>query len=109
MYEDKVINCKRGEAFYFCGRLAYRFRCGPANSEYWNQNSRRDRGARNRVYGTFRHPHTLNSRRMAEAHKAEGIHVRKKSNFHLPDAWDDYYYHTEKSWKYQSKRSRQWK
>ncbi len=62
-------------------------------------------------YGTYRHPKTTNERRQAFQNKDENeppIRARRNHN-NLINAWDDRNADTEKSWKAQSKRKRQFR
>lgn len=62
----------------------------------------------------YRHPRTHGEIKQACAHAdeyGEQIVRAKRRYKNVPDAWDDYcsdVYHTEKSWKHNSKRRRQW-
>ncbi len=61
--------------------------------------------------GTYRHPRTTNERRQAFQNKDENeppIRARRNCN-NIITAWDDRYAHSEKSWKAQSKRKRQFR
>lgn len=67
---------------------------------------------RKRAYGGYRHIKTTQERRMIQAFDDEPDAPRprtKRTGNYLPDCWDDYLRHCEKSWKFQSKRKRQWK
>lgn len=71
---------------------------------------RRDTGQRKPVYGGYRYPRTTQERRHACSVDDGEPKVRSRRNAaNLADAWDDVIRHTEKSWKRQSKRRRQWK
>lgn len=62
-------------------------------------------------YGTWKTPRTLNEIRQAVQNKDEGeppIRGRRNKN-NLPSAWDDKYSDAQKSWKYQSKRKKQYR
>ena len=62
-------------------------------------------------YGTYRHPKTTNECRQAFQNKDENeppIRARRNRN-NLITAWDDRNAHSEKSWKAQSKRKRQFR
>ncbi len=69
--------------------------------------SQRRRGA----YGGLRRLRTFSERKWACAHANEyKIRIRGRRNAKgLPDPWDDYWFDGQKSWKRQSKRSKQWK
>ena len=85
---------------------------------YWRLRSRPWISWRNRhgrktdgCYGTYRHPKTLNEIRQAFQNKDENeppIRARRNRN-NLITAWDDRNAHSEKSWKAQSKRKRQFR
>jgi len=62
-------------------------------------------------YGTYRHPKTNNERRQAFQNKDENEpSIRARRNFNnIITAWDDRNAHSEKSWKAQSKRKRQFR
>jgi len=60
----------------------------------------------------FRSIRTTQERRWAHAWDCEehAPHVRSaRQGRNLPNAWDDYWAHNEKCWKYQSKRKSQWR
>lgn len=64
------------------------------------------------AYGQYRKVKTTNERRQIDAWKDEEFapKVRCARNFrNLPNTWDDYMSHNDKSWKTQSKRRYQWK
>ncbi len=85
---------------------------------YWRLRSRPYRPWANRhgrktdgCYGTFRHPKTTNERRQAFQNKDENeppIRARRNHK-NIIHAWDDRNAHSEKSWKAQSKRKRQFR
>lgn len=86
---------------------------------YWELRSRRWRGSWTRrqglksgtCYGTFKTPKTINEIRQAVQNKDDGeppIRGRRNKN-NLPSAWDDKYSDAQKSWKYQSKRKKQYR
>jgi hypothetical protein len=69
------------------------------------------RRGRKSAYGRFRKPKTTQERRWSCAWDDEEFapKIRKRRKGHnLPNAWDDYISHNEKSWKRQSKRKHQW-
>ncbi len=85
---------------------------------YWRRRSRpwvpwRNRHGRKTdgCYGTFRHPKTNNERRQAFQNKDENEPpIRARRNYNtIITAWDDRIAHSEKSWKAQSKRKRQFR
>ncbi len=85
---------------------------------YWRLRSRpwvpwRNRHGRKTdgCHGTFRHPKTNNERRQAFQNKDENEpSIRARRNFNnIITAWDDRNAHSEKSWKAQSKRKRQFR
>ena len=64
------------------------------------------------AYGQYRGVKTTNERRQIEATKGEenAPKIRAARNFrNLPNAWDDFMSHNDKSWKTQSKRRHQYK
>lgn len=69
---------------------------------------------RNEVWVYYRHPRTHGEIKQACAHAdeyGEQIVRAKRRYKNVPDAWDDYcsnVYRTEKSWKHNSKRRKQW-
>lgn len=65
----------------------------------------------NYCYGRYRNPHTTNEKRKSFPIQEEGEpKIRAKRNYNnLPTSWDDKITHPHKSWKYQSKRKRQYK
>ena len=85
---------------------------------YWRLRSRPYRPREQRhghktdgCYGTYRHPKTNNERRQAFQNKDENKpSIRARRNFNnIITAWDDRNAHSEKSWKAQSKRKRQFR
>jgi len=77
---------------------------------WWTRKS--DRGQKKDVYGHIRKMRTTQEKRWANAWDDEEFapHIRPKRSVRLlPDAWDDYWAHNQKSWKRQSKRRHQWK
>ena len=68
-------------------------------------------GRKRKAYGGFRKLRTFQERKKSFAFDEEYfVKVRSSRNAsNLPDSWDDYQYYAQKSWKYQSKRKRQWK
>lgn len=82
-----------------------------STNPYRSKYSRRN-GCRKRVWGGFRSIKTFQERKWANAWDDEDFAPKKRAarNSHnLPNSWDDFYGHAEKSWKYQSKRKHQWK
>ena len=83
----------------------------------WRRRPWRNRYRRWRCgpYGSFRTPRTTQERRWAHAWDDEdfapknGFARGRRSNHNLPNAWDDYYSHADRSWKTQTKRRHQWK
>lgn len=72
----------------------------------------RRNGRKKSAYGWFRRPKTTQEMRWAHAWDDEEDCPPprgRRQGHNLPNAWDDYYAHGEKSWKKQSKRKRQWK
>jgi hypothetical protein len=66
----------------------------------WNRNA----------YGSFRCPRTTQERRWAVQVDEDEPPIRcARNNRNLPNAWDDFYGHSDRSWKTQSKRRHQWK
>ena len=64
------------------------------------------------AYGQYRAIKTTNERRQLESTKGEenAPKIRAARNFrNLPNSWDDFMSHNDKSWKTQSKRKHQWK
>jgi len=63
-------------------------------------------------YGGFRTLRTFQERKWAHAwddeEDAPKVRAAREGKY-LPDSWDDFQRHAEKSWKYQSKRKHQWK
>jgi hypothetical protein len=77
--------------------------------EYWMMIRR---GRKPRAFGSFRYPRSTQEKRWANAWDDEEDcpPVRARRNIrHLPDAWDDHWSKTHKSWKKQSKRRHQWR
>jgi hypothetical protein len=78
-----------------------------------------DNGRKKRVYGQYRHPKTIQELRNTEERWFEfeddifnefgKISIKFRPRTYLPTAWDDRIYHVQKSWKWQSKRNRQFK
>ena len=69
---------------------------------------------RRQAWSGYRGIRTTNEKRQAFDTYVEeyGIFVRprgKRNTTNLPDGWDDYRAHNDKSWKTQSKRTHQWK
>jgi hypothetical protein len=85
---------------------------------YWRLRARRHIPWRNRhgrktegCYGTYRHPKTTNERRQAFRNRDEDEPVirARRNHKNIIHAWDDRNAHSEKSWKAQSKRKRQFR
>ena len=79
----------------------------------WNEYFMRSRqGRKKSAFGSFRYPRSMQEKRWALAWDDEEdcppVRGRRRPR-QLPDAWDDYYAHSEKSWKKQSKRKHQWR
>lgn len=74
-----------------------------------------DCGYKKPAYGWLRRIHTTKEKRWAHAWDDEEFAPKKgfargrRSAHNLPDSWDDYWAQAQKSWKWQSKRKRQWK
>lgn len=72
-------------------------------------------GWRRGAFGGYRCPKTTNEFRWAGAWDDEefapkaGFARPSRRGRNLPNAWDDYLAHSDKSWKTQSKRKHQWK
>lgn len=69
-------------------------------------------GRKKDAYGTFRYIRTTQERCWAHAWDDEEFCPSPRASrqgHNLPDAWDDYWAHSEKNWKMQSKRKHQWK
>lgn len=100
-YEDKDLGAQHGDAFVskFDGGVLYRFRCGPVPRHYCYVSPQYAKPRNKKAYGRYRHPKTLNSLRMDEAHRQEGFRLPKKKQGQLPTAWDDVLSHNEKCWK----------
>lgn len=83
-----------------------------ASKEYRNLHHRRINGQKKGAWAGCRSMRTFQERRMAEAwdddENAPKVR-RARVAGNLPDPWDDYLRHIEKSWKTQSKRKYQWK
>ena len=82
----------------------------PAN-KYRNRWYRQS-GHKKYAWGGFRSFKTFQERKWANAWDDEEFapKVRAARNAHnLPNSWDDFNAHCEKSWKHQSKRKHQWK
>lgn len=69
---------------------------------------------RNKIWSYYRHPRTHGEKKQACAHADEYgdqiVRAARRYN-NVPDAWDEYrsdVYATEKSWKHNSKRRKQW-
>lgn len=72
----------------------------------------RRNGCKKSVWGGFRNIKTAQERKWAHAWDDEEFapKVRAARQGHnLPDSWDDYQRHSDKSWKTQSKRKYQWR
>jgi len=71
----------------------------------------RRHGRKRQAFGTYRHIKTTQERRMSYAFDEDNfVKGRGRRNAkNLPNSWDDFYGHAEKSWKFQSKRKHQWK
>lgn len=82
-----------------------------ARGRHWGWRNSRDRGAKRSCYGGYRNPKTSNERRQAFQDKDENEPpIRARRNFNnIITAWDDRTVHSEKSWKLQSKRKRQYR
>ncbi len=96
--------------FYSPDRLLglYRARAAGRFRGYWYYPS----GRKRRPWGGHRRFRTFHERKWAHAWDCEEYapKVRAARQGHnLPDAWDDYNRHVEKSWKSQSKHRRQWR
>lgn len=79
----------------------------PRMNWYW-----RGHGWTRNAWGGMRRIRTTNERRQIEAWKDEEDvpKVRAARNYrNLPNSWDDYMAHSDRSWKTQSKRKHQWK
>ena len=100
------------------GKLFTRDRLVGLYREYWcnrsirkNKYNRRN-GCKKSAWGGWRSMKTFQERKWANAWDDEEFvpKVRAARNdANLPDAWDDYYADSAKSWKIQSKRKHQWK
>lgn len=76
-------------------------------------------GRRRKAWGRYRNPHTTQERRYAEetvffdfdeeTEELNVIPIKFRARKNLPNAWDDIYSHSQKSWKKQSKRARQYR
>lgn len=83
-----------------------------AGKKYKNRYCRNLNGRHKKAYGKFRNMRTLQERKWAEAWDDVEFAPktrRARVNRNLPDAWDDWHVHNDKSWKTQSKRKHQWK
>lgn len=79
----------------------------PRMNWYW-----RGHGWTRNAWGGMRRVRTTNERRQIDAWKDEedAPKVRAARNYrNLPNSWDDYMAHSDRSWKTQSKRKNQWK
>ena len=83
--------------------------------DWWNDRPRyryNRHGWNRNAYGSFRSPKTTNERRQVAAATVDdgAPPVRCARNFrNLPDAWDDFYGHSDRNWKTQSKRRHQYR
>ena len=80
--------------------------------KWYNVKPRRRWQYRKSAWGGYRRLRTTQERKWAHAFDDEEFApkvraVRQGKN--LPDSWDDYRRHAQKSWKWQSKRKNQWK
>jgi len=83
-----------------------------ASKDFRNRYDRTSNGRRKKAYGHFRSVRTFQERKWAEAWNDEEFAPktrRARAAPTLPDPWDDYICHNDKSWKTQSKRKKQWK
>lgn len=81
---------------------------------YWKNRwvSKYDCGCRRSTYGGWRSIKTTQERRWYHAWDDEEFAPKlraRRSTANLPNSWDDYLTHNDKSWKTQSKRRHQWK
>ena len=103
------------DVFVTPDRLVGLFRADrEARRDYWKRRwvSRYCCGARHSVYGGWRSIRTTHERRWAHAWDDEDFAPRvrgRRSAHNLPNSWDDYNAHNDRSWKTQSKRRHQWK
>lgn len=80
----------------------------------YNWNRRRDRGEKACAYGHWRAPKTTNERRWAHAWDDDenapktGFARGRRRAHALPNLWDDFMSHNDKSWKTQTKYRKQW-
>lgn len=81
-----------------------------------SRRQRNDSGQHKGCHGHFRYIKTTQEHRewckyFDDAAESDvGIKVRNsRSHKNLPTAWDDFYSRPQKSWKYQSKRKKQWR
>lgn len=78
---------------------------------YRSRYSRRN-GYKKHAYGGFRSFKTFQERKWANAWDDEEFAPKvraARNSSNLPNSWDDFYAHSDKCWKTQSKRKHQWK
>ncbi len=108
-YADYIIRTDTGEKLTAAelSTVYWRLRSRKRWSRWEHRHGRKTDGC----YGTFRHPKTNNERRQAFQNKDENEPpIRARRNYNtIITAWDDRIAHSEKSWKAQSKRKRQFR
>lgn len=78
-------------------------------SRYYNVNHRRDRGSKLKCYSGFRYPKTTQEIASLGNPDILEYHIKVRHSCDIPTVYDDRLRHADKSWKYQSKRARQYR